>query len=663
MDLPRIELGALRLLSACDTTTPQTHPSFPSHRPILEKHALKFPLLLLKFITKNQPIYNIFSLTMFFSPNRPKTLSKPRYFKIKATSTSPAFTNDPNELDQSFQPLATHSSTSHKFFQIDRSFPSNYIRTTKFNLLNFFPKSLLFQFRRFANIYFLITAILQCFPSISPLNPFSAISPFVFVITLSLLREAVEDYERYKSDIETNKTPCNVLCNGVPLLHQTHELQVGNLLLIKDLETFPADLIFLASDHPLGLCYIETSSLDGEKGLKAKNALRETEIVKNTENLQEICEWEIEGPAPDAMIYQFQGTIHMKGNNNRVLLNHRQFLPRGAKLKNSQWVIGVVVYTGFDTKVMRNSENSKVKQSKIEKRTNKYLVGILIFQLICCLTSAIGFMIWTSQKSEGHWYIYKEQKDSQFIDAILIFFTYFLLNNTMIPISLIVSLEFVKVAQAFFINHDEDLFTESSKRPCKVMTSSINEELGQVEYIFSDKTGTLTCNKMQFKSLIVGSCIYGSQKSLFPENYTSRSSVSNERASKKNSVLFAEHAKLFPPALMKSSSSMRKGSIFGQMMKKKTKGGIVDESSHLIYEFNDAKLRKLIKGGGSMELEGFPVKFTDRSGGSAYEILNQGELAREMLQMMATCHECITEKHKDSCYIHYQVKIEFLPFF
>lgn len=594
-----------------------------------------------------------------FQPSRPRTFNKPRYFRIKATSSSSPVQDFPsNELDISFQPIQNsvdlQSSGHQKFFPIDPTFPSNYISTTKYTLTNFLPKSLLGQFRRFANIYFLITAILQCFPVISPLNPFSAVSPFVLVITLSLLREAVEDYDRYKSDLETNRSSCNVLCNGVPLPHHWNDVQVGNLLLIKDEEPFPADLILLACDHNLGVCYIETSSLDGEKGLKAKNSLKETETVKSTENLKELSEWEIECPVPDAMIYQFQGTIHLKRTGSRLMLNQRQFLPRGARLKNSNWVIGIVIYTGFDTKVMRNSEKSKIKVSNIEKKTNKYLLFVLVFELACCVTSAVGFMIWKAVNFDGHWYLNQDYDDIPLVsDGILTFLTYFLLNNTMIPISLIVSLEFVKVAQAFFINQDEDLFTEASKRSCKARTSSINEELGQVEYIFSDKTGTLTCNKMQFKSLIAGANIYGSQRSLFPDSNTSRSSVS---VISKNSVFAPEQAKLVPPN-MKSSLNLKRGSTPLKRAKPGIpKGGIVDERSNIIYEFNDTRLRKLIKAGtgNSMEMEGFPVRFNDRSGQTVFEINNQKELVHEMLQMMATCHECIIERKKETGYIHYQ---------
>jgi phospholipid-transporting ATPase len=79
----------------------------------------------------------------------------------------------------------------------------------------------------------------------------------------------------------------------------------------------------------------------------------------------------------------------------------------------------------------------------------------------------------------------------------------------MIPISLIVSLEFVKLFQAYFIEKDINLYVGERDKWAKVSTSSINEELGQVEYIFSDKTGTLTCNQMEFKYCIIGNTLYG----------------------------------------------------------------------------------------------------------------------------------------------------------
>jgi magnesium-transporting ATPase (P-type) len=214
---------------------------------------------------------------------RPKTYSKPRFFNLKLDSDTKKTTKglSPKFLKKVFP----HSSFSGSF-NIDKSYPSNYISTTKYNIITFFPKCLMFQFYRIANIYFLLTAILQCFPEISPLHPFSAVSPFIFVITLSLFREVLEDYNRFKSDRETNNSSCMILCSGVPLQHHWSDVQVGNILLIKDMEAFPADLILLSSGLETGMCYIETSSLDGEKGLKAKQVIKETVAIKNNQNLK-----------------------------------------------------------------------------------------------------------------------------------------------------------------------------------------------------------------------------------------------------------------------------------------------------------------------------------------------------------------------------------------
>jgi len=95
-------------------------------------------------------------------------------------------------------------------------------------------------------------------------------------------------------------------------------------------------------------------------------------------------------------------------------------------------------------------------------------------------------------------------------NPVLNFFAYFLLLNTMIPISLVITLEIIKVVQCYFISVDAQMYSLEDAAGCHVSTTTINEELGQVTYVFSDKTGTLTQNMMEFKSLCVENEIYGS---------------------------------------------------------------------------------------------------------------------------------------------------------
>lgn len=91
-----------------------------------------------------------------------------------------------------------------------------------------------------------------------------------------MIREGLEDYSRHKSDNEVNAMDCKSLKAGKQNKYTWANVKVGDLILIEQDEMFPADILVLGSVYESGVCYIETSSLDGEKNLKPKSALSET---------------------------------------------------------------------------------------------------------------------------------------------------------------------------------------------------------------------------------------------------------------------------------------------------------------------------------------------------------------------------------------------------
>ena len=404
-------------------------------------------------------------------------------------------------------------------------FSNNEIDTTKYNIFTFLPKALFFQFARPANIYFLISAILQNIPMISPLKPLTAILPLVIVLSVSLIREGMEDYTRYKLDKQQNNEKCDKYNSNKRIWEQSRsgDLYVGDIISIKENETFPADVILIDSNLPEGICYVETGSLDGEKTLKLKEASKITGGLYNNEGEKSTIfymEGTVLADQPNPELYSLNGKIHLKYNNNILLnsdqlkvidipLDSKQLLLKGAKLKNTQWVIGIVVYSGLNCKIMKNSKDPVTKYSSLEKLMNLALIFIFIFQGVLCIISAIlrGYYykknkLNSAKKSFGYTlYSYSEE-------SFFNYFTYLLLLNTLIPISLIITMEVVKIFQGYFMQKDKYSYSKIRKKFLRVNSVSLNEECGMINYIFTDKTGTLTCNKMVFKYCVIGETCY-----------------------------------------------------------------------------------------------------------------------------------------------------------
>ncbi|XP_046395315.1 probable phospholipid-transporting ATPase IA isoform X5 [Ischnura elegans] len=383
-------------------------------------------------------------------------------------------------------------------------FCSNYITTAKYSVYSFIPSFLFEQFRRYSNCFFLFIALLQQIPDVSPTGRYTTLVPLIFILSVSAIKEIVEDVKRHRADGEINHRELEVLRDGHWQWVQWLDVVVGDVVKVHNDNFFPADLIILSSSEPQALCYIETANLDGETNLKIRQGVSETALLLETKDLDQFTAT-IECDLPNRHLYEFTGVLRRSGKPI-VPLGPDQILLRGAKLQNTNWVFGVVVYTGHETKLMMNSTSAPLKRSTVDRITNHQILWLFFILIVLCLASAIFNVFWTQSHMSNVWYLGVDDLFSVNFGYNLL--TFIILFNNLIPISLQVSLEVVRYIQATFINMDIDMYHKESNTPAMARTSNLNEELGQVKYIFSDKTGTLTRNVMDFKKCSIAAQIY-----------------------------------------------------------------------------------------------------------------------------------------------------------
>ncbi|KAF2465957.1 phospholipid-translocating P-type ATPase [Lindgomyces ingoldianus] len=539
------------------------------------------------------------------------------------------------------------------------NYARNKIRTAKYTPISFVPKNLWWQFHNIANVYFLFIIILGIFQIFGASNPALNAVPLIVILTLTAIKDAVEDWRRTVLDNELNNAPVHRLVgfsnvntaedtvsmwrrfkkantraivwvwnswktkksskgkekgwreraqdelrpsletrrasvlshrssyrahgeDGIPMTPvpsplpdqkpptdamnidgQTHvvegdqakvsgiktpqgqkfwgsvmnpftttpdkarfkkdawkSVQVGDFVRLYNDEEIPADIVILSTSSEDGACYVETKNLDGETNLKVRSALHSTRDVKHARHCER-AEFVIESEGPHSNIYSYSAVIRWQQHDTKdpnvptyemaepVSINN--LLLRGCQLRNTEWVLGVVVFTGEETKTMINSGITPSKRAKITKDLNWNVIYNFIILFGMCLVSGIILGVFWAKPDTSHSLFefgsYGDNKPA--LDGVISFWAGVILFQNLVPISLYITLEIIRTLQAIFIYSDVHMYYEALDYPCTPKSWNISDDVGQIEYIFSDKTGTLTQNVMEFKKCTVNGVPYG----------------------------------------------------------------------------------------------------------------------------------------------------------
>lgn len=399
-------------------------------------------------------------------------------------------------------------------------FTGNEIRTSKYTSINFVPKNLFIQFHRVAYLYFLAIAALNQLPPLAVFGRTVSLFPLLFVLCVTAIKDGYEDWRRHRSDRNENNREALVLQSGTFQMKRWKNIQAGEVVKVCADGSVPCDMVLLQTSDPSGIAYIQTMNLDGESNLKTRYARQETtSMVFEGGEISGVIRCE----QPNRNIYEF--TANMEFNGQRCSLSQSNIILRGCQLKNTDYVIGVVVYAGQETKAMLNSAASPSKRSRLETYMNRETIWLSVFLLTMCGVVALGMGLWLKrhERQLDRLPYYRKtysvngnlpEKSYKFygipMETFFSFLSSIIVFQIMIPIALYITMELVRLGQSYFMIEDKDMYCSSTNSRFQCRSLNINEDLGQIRYVFSDKTGTLTENKMEFKRASVYGKNYGS---------------------------------------------------------------------------------------------------------------------------------------------------------